>query len=1098
MHIKKTLSISKIFFFNMLFITTLSSFVIALMWAHHERDDFNKQKVQLKSEYIDTQKLLVKNGVENTMNYILYKKSLTRERLKQTVKQRVYEAYSIAESIYKNNSGRLPDDEIIRLIKQALRPIRFFDNRNYYFIDDLKGNSILFPPKPAYEGKNLMGLTNKEGVRPLPEIIKLLEVKKEGFFVYRWVKYNESRVPTNIEFPKITYFKLFKPYNWFIAVGEYLDYVENDITQEILERVSQIRLENGEYVNIHTHDGVKLVSNGQVLEMPVNELKISDSTGYKYILGQKKIALIDNKGGFVFYNRTDKNKNAHGSMVSFAMSLSEWKWIISVASHIDEVDQVIAQKESLLKKDVKVNLLKIVSVMTGLMILTLAIARYISFKATASFTTFSHFFKRASTEAITIDQNDLHFSEFSELARLANQMIENRHKAESMLQKSEEKYRHLFENLYDVYYRTDVKGIITLVSPSIEKLSGYTTEEIIGKSVETFYLHPQDREELMSQLIRDGYVDNFEVQLKRQDNSIGWVSANTKLLKNETGNYFGVEGILRDVTDQKQMESDIQALVKSTIGMSGPNFFAIIVKKVCEWLNCDAAIIGELIGPSTIQALAMELDGKQTDNYSYELIGSPCEIVVKKGLSVYPEGVSDLFPLDKDLVEMKAVGYIGAPIVDHNNKPIGVLCAISRSKMNLPKRAKEVLTIIAARASAEIERKRMEKKQKKLETYFQQAQKIESIGTLAGGIAHDFNNLLYPLVGFSEMLKEDLPSDSPSQEHIDEILSAAMRAKDLVNQILTFSRQGDQDMKPIKLQPIIKEVMKLIRSTIPTTINIQQDLDHDCGVVVADSTQIHQIVMNITTNAYHAMEETGGLLKVQLKQVRLEQDQITLPNLLPGEYACLTISDTGIGLEKSVNEKIFDPYFTTKDTGRGTGLGLSVVQGIVKKCNGTIHVYSEPGEGTEFQVYLPIMVQKVSSKQAEQIETIQGGTEKILIVDDEEVLLKMEQAMLERLGYQVTACIGSANALDVFKASPDEFDLVLTDMTMPDMTGVQLTGEIRAIRPDIKVILCTGFSYHINDEKSKALGLQGFIMKPVVKHELASVIRNVIDNSKVG
>ena len=385
---------------------------------------------------------------------------------------------------------------------------------------------------------------------------------------------------------------------------------------------------------------------------------------------------------------------------------------------------------------------------------------------------------------------------------------------------------------------------------------------------------------------------------------------------------------------------------------------------------------------------------------------------------------------------------------------------------------------------------------KKFEERIQQVQKLEAIGTLARGIAHDFNNILFPLVGFAEMLKLDVPLDSPLQTHIDEILRAAMRSKALVKQILTFSRQGDHDIKPIKLHPIVKEALALIRSSIPTTIEIQHDIDPGCGVVIADSTQIHQTIMNLATNAYHAMEETGGKLKVHLKQIRLESDQSVFPEMTPGEYAHLTVADTGIGIEKDVMDKIFDPYFTTKEKGKGTGLGLSVVQGIVKSCNGDIRIYSEPGKGTEVHVYLPIMDRKADDIQTDRRESIQGGTEKILLVDDEETIVRMEQQMLERLGYRVTIRTGSVDALEVFKAHPDSFDLVFTDMTMPNMTGVQFAVEIKKIRPDIPVILCTGFDYQINDETSKALGIQGFVMKPVIMKEIAETIRKALDNSE--
>ncbi len=384
---------------------------------------------------------------------------------------------------------------------------------------------------------------------------------------------------------------------------------------------------------------------------------------------------------------------------------------------------------------------------------------------------------------------------------------------------------------------------------------------------------------------------------------------------------------------------------------------------------------------------------------------------------------------------------------------------------------------------------------KRIEEKLRQSQKMEAIGTLAGGIAHDFNNILYPLMGFTEMLKEDVPFDSPLHSHIDEILQASFRAKDLVKQILAFSRQGEQELKPIKLQPIIKDAFKLLRSTIPTTIDIQQDIDPECGVVVADPTQIHQIIMNLATNAYHAMEEKGGDLTVSLEQVRLEPEQVLLPELAPGDYARLRVTDTGPGIEKDQLDKIFDPYFTTKETGKGTGLGLSVVQGIVKRFHGDISVLSEPGQGFEVDVLLPVKEQIFAERQIDPDQPVRGGTEKILLVDDEALIVKMEEQMLERLGYTVTVRTGSIDALEAFKADPQAFDLVVTDMTMPNMTGVQLTAELKKIKPAIPVILCTGFSYQVNEEKSKALGIDGFVMKPVIMKEIAATIRKVLDNS---
>jgi PAS domain S-box-containing protein len=382
---------------------------------------------------------------------------------------------------------------------------------------------------------------------------------------------------------------------------------------------------------------------------------------------------------------------------------------------------------------------------------------------------------------------------------------------------------------------------------------------------------------------------------------------------------------------------------------------------------------------------------------------------------------------------------------------------------------------------------------KTMESALRQAQKMEAIGTLAGGIAHDFNNILFPLVGFAEMLQDDLPKGSPQQESVRQILQAASRAKELVQQILAFSRQADHEVKPVKLQPIVQEALKLLRASLPVTITIESDSDPLCRAVIADPTQIHQIIMNLATNAFHAMEPVGGKLGIYLAQVHVEAQKA--PGMLAGEYARLTVTDTGTGIPKKIMEKIFEPYFTTKDKQKGTGLGLSVVMGIVKSSHGDIRVTSEPGQGTTFTVYLPVVERMPAKPATVGTEMLRGGTERILLVDDEEAIVRMEAEMLKRLGYAVTARVGSVEALEAFKACPDRFDLIITDMAMPNMTGIQLGCEIKKIRPKIPIIICTGFSDQINPENCTTLGIQGFVMKPVIRKELAAVIRGLLDSA---
>ncbi len=334
-------------------------------------------------------------------------------------------------------------------------------------------------------------------------------------------------------------------------------------------------------------------------------------------------------------------------------------------------------------------------------------------------------------------------------------------------------------------------------------------------------------------------------------------------------------------------------------------------------------------------------------------------------------------------------------------------------------------------------------KERQLEARLLQAQKMESIGNLAGGIAHDFNNLLFPILGISEMLLEDLPADSLEYENVQEIFDAGQRGSELVKQILAFSRQHDHKLIPVRVQQVLKEVLKLSRSTIPKNIEISQHLQQDCGLVMADSTQLHQIGMNLITNAYHAVEEIEGEIDVQVREIILSSNESTDLSLKSGKYVMLSVNDNGAGIAKENLDKIFEPYFTTKKQDKGTGLGLSVVFGIVKEHKGDIKVVSEVGKGTTCLVYLPLMDKTTKSLPTQQSVNLPTGTERILLVDDEIPIARLEKQMLERLGYTVTERTSSSDALEAFRSNLASFDLVISDMSMPQMTGIQLAGKIR-------------------------------------------------------
>ncbi len=394
------------------------------------------------------------------------------------------------------------------------------------------------------------------------------------------------------------------------------------------------------------------------------------------------------------------------------------------------------------------------------------------------------------------------------------------------------------------------------------------------------------------------------------------------------------------------------------------------------------------------------------------------------------------------------------------------------------------------------ERKHTEDENKKLQDQLIHSQKMEAIGTLAGGIAHDFNNILSAILGYAELAQAKLPPESSVTKDLNEVLTAGRRAATLVRQILAFGRQSATERIHLKPTHIVKEAITLLRPSLPSTITIKAHIGTETNTIIADPTQVHQILMNLCTNAFHAMEQAGGTLEITLKNCELSSEDLpSIPEMQPGQFVVLVISDTGTGIAPEIKHKIFDPYFSTKGIAKGTGMGLAIVHGIIVSYGGLITCESEPGCGTVFKVYFPAIEQEVVLD-PQIAEPVLSGKEHILLVDDEEILVKLGRATLERLGYDVTVHTSSIEALSTFQNQPDRFDAVITDQTMPGMTGIDLARQILQINPNLPIILCTGYSSIISEEEVKALGIKGFILKPHTGNDLSILLRKVLDESK--
>lgn len=637
-----------------------------------------------------------------------------------------------------------------------------------------------------------------------------------------------------------------------------------------------------------------------------------------------------------------------------------------------------------------------------------------------------------------------------------NYDITDKIEAEKALRESEEKFRLVFHTSPDSININRLEdGMYLEINQGFTQIMGYRREDVIGKtSIElNIWKNPADRKRLIDGLRETGYVANLEAEFVGNNGLVrdGLMSARVLTINNEKV----IISITRDITDRKRVEMALKA--------SEEQHRSII----------ETAMDGFWLTDVTGNLLEVNLTYCQMSGYTQEeLLGMTIsDLEAIESESEVMDHMATLITKQQDRFESK-----------HRRKD-GTVFEVEVSLQY--KMSDEGRCICFIRDITD---------QKKFMEKLQQAQKMESIGNLAGGIAHDFNNILFPIVGIAEMLVEDLPSGSPEQENALEILRAGKRGSSLVQQILAFSRQHEHRLSPTRLQFVMKEVLKLTRASIPTNIEITRSLQPDCGLIFADSTQLHQIGMNLITNAYHAVQDQGGKINIEVREIEFGDDSND-PRLPPGKYATLTVADNGIGIPQEHLDKIFDPYFTTKEKGKGTGLGLSVVYGIVREHNGEIKVHSEPGKGTSVRIYIPAMSSSAANDESMPANPLPTGSEHILLVDDEVAIANLEMQILERLGYTVSKRTNSTDALEAFRNNPDRFDLVITDISMPQMTGDRLANEIMKIRPDMPIIICTGFSERISQEQALSMGVKGFLMKPLVKADIANEVRRVLDEA---
>ncbi len=588
------------------------------------------------------------------------------------------------------------------------------------------------------------------------------------------------------------------------------------------------------------------------------------------------------------------------------------------------------------------------------------------------------------------------------------------------------------------------------------------------------WIHPEDLEELEAKVARSratGEPYRHEYRVIWPDGSVHWISGQGRVFQDANGRCVRMCGVVMDITDRKRTESVLveNASFMQTLmdAMPLPVFFKDVEGR---YLGCNRAF-ERFYGVCREKIIGKRVHEVAPPDLAARYASADEELFRKPGTQSYQGQVESVGGDRHEVIFHKAT------FLDRDGHVAGIIGSI--------------LDIT--------ELKRAEEERRRAEAQLRQAQKMEALGTLAGGIAHDFNNILGIIIGYTEIARWSSPDNSDVVEPLTQVLVAANRAKELVQQILAFSRRSEKEIKPIQVHDLFKEVLKMLRATLPSTVDIRQSLGGR-GLVLGDPTQIHQVLMNLCTNAAQAMQDNGGILEVTVVDEILDRAACAeVPGLQPGPYVKLTVRDTGPGIPPDILDRIFDPFFTTKEQGVGTGLGLAVVQAIVHGCGGHIGVESRLGEGATFTVLFPA-VEPIRADEPIDYSALPGGRERILVVDDEPGLAAAMQRMLQSLGYETVCRTRSLEALETFieRSETESFDLVITDMTMPEMTGLKLAGELIRLKPGLPILICTGFSEQISRETAQRAGITALLMKPVTLQDLAVCVRKALDESREG
>jgi PAS domain S-box-containing protein len=1063
--IKKTSFIKLIQLWGIIVLIMIGGSIIILDIVS-SRQDFNSRADQMRVDYIAQQKQLIKSEVGRVVDMINHQKAQSEELTKSAIKSRVYEAYAIAQNIYQQNKEAKSDFAIQQMIVDVLRPIRFKGGKGYYFISSIDGTMKLNPFRTELEGIKQLNTQDSKGQYIARDLIKIVQQSGEGFYEYHWTKPGAK----GNDFKKISFVKRFEPFNWFIGTGLYVDDVEASIKEKLMGQINKIRFGVNGYFFVDSFQGISLAHGIQPGLIGTNMWETEDSKGNKTT--QMLIAAArKEEGGYVSYWWRKSSTAKESPKIAYAKGVPDWKILVGTGVYLDDVETDIAAIYTKLNNQIKTKILSFALIVIGIIIFVLFFFNRLNRRLKNDFNLFISFFNRAAHSNESINRDLIQFVELDQMAENANKMLQDKILAQQSLlgerealQESEEKYREIFNTPNDAILMHDAdSGAILDVNLTMLEMFGYSYEEALQQNLGTLSLgkSPYTLEEAIQNVenAKSQGPQLFEWRSKRKNGELFWSEVGLKF--REFAGKRHVVAIVRDISDRKDAERVLASereRLAVTLRSIGDGVITTdidgnitLINKVAENLTgwSQAEALGKFL-PEVFNIIN-EKTGERSEN--------PVEKVMATGKIIGLANHTVLIARDGTT---RSIADSGAPIMDRESRIIGV--------------------VLVFRDVTEANR---------LEEELLKVRKLESVGVLAGGIAHDFNNILAAILGNISLAMTITNPKDEIYELLLESEKASLRAKDLTQQLLTFAKGGE----PVKKIAAIDEVIKDSSGFVLRGSNVRCDFKFGTELrpVAIDAGQISQVIQNIIINASQAMP-TGGTITIDCSNYCLESSDI-IP-LSSGNYIKIVVKDQGVGIPVDMLDKIFDPYFTTKQ--KGSGLGLAITHSIISKHDGYITVDSKPGQGTTFTIYLPASQGRSELEQKDVLVPPVTAQGRIMIMDDEEMIRSLVETALSRIGYEVVLAEDGDEAVLLYQKAKEAgapIDLIIMDLTIPGgMGGKDAIKKIHKIDPEAKVIVSSGYS---NDPVMANFSEYGFcaaMVKPFQMRELMEFVDKAISS----